>query len=101
VLIAGDLLCGWALRQPARHLAQVWRPPVGGSDDRLAGLLSRYYALVEAEGLERMEDQDPQVLRDLLALRAEMAAVDLPAAALLSDSLRTVIDSFYETGQPR
>ncbi|MBP2321699.1 hypothetical protein JOF56_002084 [Kibdelosporangium banguiense] len=99
LLVSGDRLHGWTLREPERFLVSGREfPQTGAADPGLAALLKDYFDLVADPAIERIEDQDPDMLkalRDLADRIRSRNGVPERREALLA-KVNDIIDFFYD-----
>lgn len=99
LLVADGRLYGWTLSAPERFLVSGWEfPGSGPPDPGLAALLKDYFDLVADPDVERIEDQDPEMLnalRDLAQRISTHNGVPGRRDALLA-RVNDIIDFFYD-----
>lgn len=99
LLVADGRLHGWTLFSPERFLVSGWEFPVSDPPDPdLAILLKDYFDLVADPDIERIEDQDQDMLKALRDLAQRITAdngVPKRRAALLA-RVNDIIDFFYD-----
>lgn len=100
LLIAGDSLVGWSIKEPARFITGESVPPSAQGtepDVRLAPLLASFFSLVTEENVDKLEEGDSDIRSGLkeLALSLEVvgAAGEFRAIEVLT-KVRQVLEDF-------
>ena len=73
LLFIGQKLCGWLLSSPENYLVELWEtlyPPE--PDKELKALLYESLTLVSEPNIEKMDDQDPDILQALVDLHSRI-----------------------------
>lgn len=99
LLVADGRLHGWTLSEPERFLVSGWEYPVSDPPDPgLATLLKDYFDLVADPAVERIEDQDQDMLDALRDLAQRITAHNgVPERrAALRARVDDIIDFFYD-----
>jgi hypothetical protein len=100
LLIAGNTLVGWSIKEPARYLTGESIPPSAADtvpDVRLPPLLAAFFSLVSEENLDKLEEGDSAIRNGLeeLSLSLEGIAADgEPRAAEILTKVRQVLEDF-------
>jgi hypothetical protein len=98
LLFANRRLCGWLLSHPARYLVTSWEDPCAGeADSGLAALLHEYSALVAEPYIDQMENEDPDILKELLSLHARLRRENETRnpQRVLRECVEDIIEQFY------
>ncbi|MEV4311358.1 hypothetical protein [Actinocrispum sp. NPDC049592] len=88
LLLTDGELAGWLVAEPERFIAE------GGPSAEVRALLAEFFTLVAEPGIERMEAEDPAMLRALEELSGRVGTAS-PQRAALHDRLADLADFFY------
>lgn len=100
LLIAGETVVGWSIKDPARYITGEAVPPTAWDtepDVRLPPLLAAFFAQVTEENVDKLEDGDTDVRSDLQRLASSLEAVATdgePRAAEVLTKVRQVLEDF-------
>lgn len=100
LLIAGDTVVGWAIKDPARYITGETVPSsTRGTDpdERLPPLLATFFSLVTEENVDKMEEGDSRIRSGLQRLAVSLETVRSdgePRAAELLTKVRQVLEDF-------
>jgi len=89
--------CGWGLTNPARHLSCNAQHPNSISLDMekaVACLLFEYFAVVEYDNIERLNDRDHALHKSLMDLLGRTRTCQ--GAGALSARIEDILDRFYD-----
>jgi hypothetical protein len=98
LLFANGKLCGWILSHSVNYLVNAWEAPYKNEpNDDLANLLHEYLELISDPNIERMEDEDPNILQKLLDLRTRAGhSQSSQQQRILYSSIEGILDLFYD-----
>jgi len=100
LLIAGNTIVGWAIKEPARYITGEAVAPEAYATEphvRLPPLLSAFLSLVTEENIDKLEEGDTEIRSGLQELATRLQAVsadgETRAAEVLS-KVRQVLEDF-------
>jgi len=99
LLFVDNMLSGCLLSNPTRYLTSSWEYPYPSEPDPdLMAMLVEYVTLTAEPYIERMEDEDPDVLRILsgLYLRLGSNTANGEQRRILRESVKDIVERFYE-----
>jgi len=99
LLFTGRKLCGWLLSSPEKYLVELWETPYPPEPDKeLKALLYESLTLVSEPNIEKMDDQDPDILQALIDLhgriKCDCGAVN--QRRVLNSWIKEIIERFYD-----
>jgi len=98
LLFVDNMLSGCLLSNPTRYLVSSWEDPHPSElDSDLAAMLVEYVTLTAEPYIERMEDEDPDVLRTLSGLYLWLGSTtsNVEQRRILRESVEDIVERFY------
>lgn len=99
LLFIGQKLCGWLLSSPEKYLVGLWETPYPVEPDKeLKALLYESLNLVSKPNVEKMYDEDPDILQALVDLhsRIKYGGGAVNQRRILHSWIEEIIERFYD-----
>ena len=97
LLFVDDLLCGWLLAQPARHLVSDWEQPQPATlSAAFNQLLAEYLGLISEANFDQLDAHDPALYAALSSLYDRLGSEpNTSQRDALRSSIAAAVDTFY------
>jgi hypothetical protein len=98
LMFSNNQLCGWILSHPLNYITRGWEQPNPIEDDgEIASIVYKYLQLVSEDFLEKMEDEDSDVLEALLDLNRKSKNTTSMGyqREVICECIESIIEQFY------
>lgn len=98
LLFIEQKLCGWFLSHPIHYLVMSWDEPSPVTpDEQLASIVYEYLDLIAEPHIEKIQDEDPEMLELLLNLyqRTVTSLKSIYQRQIIANSIQDLIEQFY------
>ncbi len=98
LLFIEQKLCGWLLSHPINYLVMSWDEPSSVTiDEQFVSIVHEYLNLIAEPNIEKIEDEDPEILESLLALhkRISISTKYTYQFQIVTNCIQEIVEQFY------
>ncbi len=99
LLFDDEQFCGWILNDPVRYIVSLWDTPHDYQpDNQLVDIVYDYLQLVSVPSFDRVDDENPEILKEFLDLRALLMEDKSPGyqRRVVRAAIEDILDFFYD-----